>query len=467
MPSATRARLARAGLTAALILVLVPMLAPTDLIASRGQLLQGLVGSYGHTHNWAVNPAMGQPTVMVGEEFPLTNDIITVSGGMMMDADTCQNQGCNFPNSQASNNVVKVSWSDGGAGGAFGFMNQMNQFTASNDVNQITHYRTSGNTGQVTISLTIDDVPEAVDPGTGQTIATANDPQTTGNKAITVWDVSRPTEGEKFKFGGNGSDFCDVTVAASTSVTWGITGITGSTVTYRNANPMQSGSIRYTNLPTSNGEFGAKTVTATKGARSRQRGVKIFFDKDAHNHGDAATDPAAAANWPNWYYYWSQTSASSGSHSYDAGLGAGATGQARFENGAWRAFVGPFAGTGPAGDSPFIWNAAEGIDLFAHICRHENQHVADLTADWGNANRVAADDADGDWLKDTLERGKTAGHAAGYDPAQRRTYADHFNYGAAAFTDVEDWALHRQPGWTNGDADDEDWSAGSKSKQWP
>jgi hypothetical protein len=47
------------------------------------------------------------------------------------------------------------------------------------------------------------------------------------------------------------------------------------------------------------------------------------------------------------------------------------------------------AGTGEgwvsgAGAVVGTWGNAEGIDLFANICRHEGQHLQDMTRLWGN-----------------------------------------------------------------------------------
>lgn len=42
---------------------------------------------------------------------------------------------------------------------------------------------------------------------------------------------------------------------------------------------------------------------------------------------------------------------------------------------------------------------------------------------------------------------------------------DHFYYGSG-FGDIEDYCMHREMSWDNGDADREDWSDTIYSKQW-
>jgi hypothetical protein len=302
----------------------------------------------------------------------------------------------------------------------------------------------------------VDDIPKAIDPATNQQITTADDPDTTGDKVITVWDITAPNAGTKHRFE---VAVCKIPISANIAVTWTATPISGSTFVCHPANPTAVGEARYFGLPTANSEFGNKMIQAHKGGGVRSRQVQIFYGKDEISH---PLDPGTE-QWPNWFYYWRQTPASLGMPIYNPSEQR--TGRAIFQNGQWVSTIGPAAALGPAGQNGTLWGSAEGIDLFAHVCRHEYQHVLDLTADWGNADRVPAEDADGDWLKDTLEHLKTSAHPSGYDPMKFATYSDHFNYGAN-WSDIEDYALHRQPGWTNGSANHLDWSAGVKSKQW-
>ncbi|MEW6097132.1 MAG: hypothetical protein AB1567_11525, partial [bacterium] len=69
----------------------------------------------------------------------------------------------------------------------------------------------------------------------------------------------------------------------------------------------------FTGLPYDNGQFGNKKVRAelTLGGKTDKDEtiVQIFFPRDGTNN---PWGPLI----PNWYYYWSQTSASSGNHQY-------------------------------------------------------------------------------------------------------------------------------------------------------
>lgn len=207
---------------------------------------------------------------------------------------------------------------------------------------------------------------------------------------------------------------------------------------------------RFTGMPQNNSGFGVKDLqmrlrhpdTDAVWHTSPPRASEVFFPRDETNHPGGTT--------PNWYYYWSQTSANHGTHTYYA-AGTG-TGHTDWSGSAWVAYIHPGArGTTAAG----TWGDARGIDLFANLVRHEGQHVLDLIESWGNAARVGADDLDGDWLRDSLDPSLVAGHA--YDPALRATYADTFNYGEDPLPDVEDYCLRRQPAWTNGSANASDW----------
>lgn len=395
-----------------------------------------------------------------------------------MDYDTCTGQDgwCSFWYNQAENGIRFVSWSDNGAGGQFGYM-ENGVFVPSNDVNRISHYKTPATPGQVTLSLTVDDIPQAIDPATNQLIATADDPQKTGNKEITVWKIERPLDGDKFAFGPDGSNYCDVIARASTSVMWSIDGISGSNVIFPDGNPMQAGRIRYNGLPTENSQFGEKRVFASKGNRMDSRTVKIFFNRDAFNHGIAQTDPPEAPNWINWFYYWRQTSAGANYWEtiwYDHNLrdrnGNFVSGMTYFHpSGEWRSYIGR---NGNTSSGVNYWQNANGIDFFAWVVRHELFHRAHLVDDWGAHSGIrAAEDTDDDYLRDDAEYLKivvadnTDGttHLAGYRSDMQATYPDHFGYGRG-WTDSEDWCLHNQGQWTNGAANHEDWA--SPGKQW-
>lgn len=244
----------------------------------------------------------------------------------------------------------------------------------------------------------------------------------------------------------------------------------------------------YTNLPSNNGDFGNKIVKVDVGAplnTSQSANVQVFFPKAGTNHPlpdlPIATSLFAGGVTPNWYYYWSQTSANYGTHYY-GGSPAGQTGVTYFDKAGNTAFAAPknawvtliyggAGGTTAAG----TWGNADGIDLFANICRHEAQHLADMPALWGNNDRNVGDDPDGDYLPTNVVDPNNPAQqikehdlgvpyhptvpAGGYDPNSALTpgIVDHFSYGMG-FNDGEDYAMHREAAWVNGSADGSDWA---------
>lgn len=205
----------------------------------------------------------------------------------------------------------------------------------------------------------------------------------------------------------------------------------------------------FTGLPANNSDFGLKTATITvTGFWQKQKNYEVFFPRDATNH------PGGQVGAPNWYHYWSQTSANFGTHTWEAGPGTGVT---RFQNGAWRAFIRNAQGHTGGG----TWNNAAGIDLFANLVRHEERHRLDNIDLWGaNTGVDPAKDLDGDNFPDAKEPTYLAGRP--YDPTTPTTYNDTFNYNSphgGPLRDKEDLALRRQQAWTNGSANGQDWAS--------
>lgn len=234
----------------------------------------------------------------------------------------------------------------------------------------------------------------------------------------------------------------------SPDLEWTLTPISGSTLTSSPAPPKGANiTFTYTTLPSSNSDFGEKTLTLTHpdlpaACKEDTQTVEIFFIEEATNHPGGST--------PNWYYYWKQTAANFGTHSWEAGAGSG---QTRFEGGQWKAFLRNANESAAAG----TWNNAEGIDFFAHMCRHEERHRLDFITLWGaGSDRDPGNDGDNDYLPDDQEANLVAGHP--YDNTKYGTYPDTFNYGENPLRDCEDYSLRRQSSWTNGSADSVDWA---------
>ncbi len=263
---------------------------------------------------------------------------------------------------------------------------------------------------------------------------------------------NEPVTDNNFTFNAANPGVCNVIARATGSIecntkdiNWTLTAIAGSIQT-SNPNPARGGRITftYTGLPAINSEFGNKILRA-KDNHSDTETVQIFFSKEVTNH------PGAGAGIiPNWYFYWTQTSANHGTHSWESGSETGVT---RFEGGRWRAFLRNANESAAAG----TWSRAEGIDFFAHMCRHEDRHRLDMIALWGaNSDRIPDQDRDNDYLPDEKEADLVNKHP--YDPTLFGTYPDTFNYGQNPLRDCEDYALRRQNSWHNGSANNEDWA---------
>jgi hypothetical protein len=271
-----------------------------------------------------------------------------------------------------------------------------------------------------------------------------------------------PVTDNNFTFDSASPGVCNVPATGTCGVPsenpnleWTLTGIAGSTQT-SSPDPAKGSTITntYTTLPSANAQFGAKTLTLTHPASGCQdtQTVQIFFTEEANNNPGGTN--------PNWYYYWKQTPANYGTHSWEPGSGSG---QTRFDGGQWKAFLRNANESAGAG----TWNNAEGIDFFAHMCRHEEQHRLDNIALWGaSSDRVATNDVDKDYLPDNQEATLVPGHP--YTNTLYGTYPDTFNYGGDPLhlRDCEDYCLRRQASWTNGSADTNDWAnPGHQSSQ--
>jgi hypothetical protein len=275
----------------------------------------------------------------------------------------------------------------------------------------------------------------------------------------TILIVASPTENSLKVFNGATPGQCSFGCSASAiptcpsdSVRWTCEDIT-QTAEEWSADPPVGCSITLTleGLPPHNSDFGSTWVHVDGCGKSDTNTFKLFFYEEATNN--------PGGQYPNWYYYWSETPADFGTHTYANPLPCGATSQMGitcFVDGAWRSYIGRDANeTSAAG----TWNNAEGIDFFANLCRHEERHRLDMIDLWGaNSGIRPAEDIDGDFLRDAREQAIGAPfHAGGYDPALKATIADHFNYGAG-WNDCEDYCLHREEAWNNGDADQQDWA---------
>ena len=196
----------------------------------------------------------------------------------------------------------------------------------------------------------------------------------------------------------------------------------------------------YTDLPISNSQFGDKNLQASltldESTVTDTQIAQIFFTKTATNN--------PGGKEPNWYYYWSQTSASSGTHKYNPNLGT----DGAYTLGENYFYIGPSA----SGQDGGYYVDGEGIDNFGSTCLHEGKHMDYFLTAWGSYSNYLAkkptEDKDGDYLKDADEP------ALGYDPTKKGTPDNKY----CSSDDFEDLACCAEATWKISSADSEDWA---------
>jgi len=122
-----------------------------------------------HKHSWTAGSPIPKPIVMLlypGTSYTVTHlrcyEIASLADvASATDWDRCVAPGCPFPNGWAADLKIRVSWSDNGAGGQFGTLDEDGNFVPLDPVinaQQITHYRASpNNPGIVHITLEVND----------------------------------------------------------------------------------------------------------------------------------------------------------------------------------------------------------------------------------------------------------------------------------------------------------------------
>lgn len=230
------------------------------------------------------------------------------------------------------------------------------------------------------------------------------------------------------------------------SIVWSITPIIGSNLTYMP--PTKKGrtmKFTYSKLPSLNSQFGNKYIKASLAQFNVAESVlvEIFFAKYASNHPSGGIGTP-----PNWYYYWKQTIASHGNHVYGGPLCIPhRTGY--YQDGSSSFHI--CASASGKEDVQCSSDSADGIDLFAISCIHENQHQLDYGNWWaphgGWDSSMDRDQGIGDWVPDHLE------------PSPGMPYSpDSIDTDGDSLIDSEDHAYDRECDWTKHFADSLDWS---------
>ena len=140
-----------------------------------------------HEHSWTPEQLYRIKTPGFTAGTGATDQVLPLNPSFPLpgDEDYCVAAGCPIPQRTVANAVVRT-WSDGGGGGQFGYM-QGPEFVPTTDHELVTHYKCPSTTGNVTLSITLDDVWQGVpDPGSGNLINTDDDPPVTVQKVLTV-----------------------------------------------------------------------------------------------------------------------------------------------------------------------------------------------------------------------------------------------------------------------------------------
>jgi len=143
-----------------------------------------------HTHQW--DGSNLQPgTVDPSQEYPLVGATVGLSFTNGFDYDSCSADDCPF-GGMASNTVVRAQWS---GPGQFGYLD-LGQFVETTDAALVTCWRAPTTPGDATLTLFWNDIPEAIDPETGQVAATFNDAAVSTSITLHVGAPPPPHEHE-------------------------------------------------------------------------------------------------------------------------------------------------------------------------------------------------------------------------------------------------------------------------------
>jgi hypothetical protein len=225
------------------------------------------------------------------------------------------------------------------------------------------------------------------------------------------------------------------------SVRWSITPIAGSILTSVPANAKGRAVVfTYSGLPDSNSQFGPKYVYAALPQYGVVESVmiKTYFPKYATNHpapGNGTT--------PNWYYYWGQTEADTGSHVY-GGQYCGSLNEPGYYQDSSLFFHICYLASQKWPVQCAGFDTSDGIDNYAQTCLHESQHLTDFFAWWAPGLYDSTRDSDRDYIPNSVEP------QLGYDSTMWDSDRD-------GYKDWEDHALDRECDWICGD-DYEDWA---------
>lgn len=310
--------------------------------------------------------------------------------------------------------------------------------------------------------------------------------------------IVKPKKGDQFAYDEITPDALEIDAEAritgdcDDAATWKIEDIGGSEKQFdpdANANNL---TIRFTNLPSENSDFGEKKITASACGKSASVIVEVFFPPEKNNHpgnGNGET--------PNWFYYWGKTAAGRGfAPEYKEKSPCTAAAVGTYVYGIDKTFLYSTTYSAVCMNRP-DGTTDTGIDCYAVTLRHEKIHHDELHYWWdsvpgmltrvvpaectGSAfemlasgqlskntwNTMTGVDSDGDLVPDYIEKA-----LAGCDPesgiscpgippqVKRRALAVNKKQ---LDVDMNSYRVSWKQ-WTIGDADSQDWSW--CGKQW-
>ena len=301
--------------------------------------------------------------------------------------------------------------------------------------------------------------------------------------------IVAPTANERFVFSETSPGVLSFTAKATVSpsgykndLVWEVEKIDGSILTLDPANARGSEiTIKFTNLPTQNKQFGPKKLIARLVVEDckaeASQSVRIFFPTFAKNN--------PSGNIPNWFYYWNQTPARVGPARYGGSMGQCAGSSRENLLGYYRSTVFDsvyyICNLQRLGDK-FPFDAKQnvggymetvrvtGIDTFAVASQHENAHYTHAQLWWKqyhttdkfkdtNRNGILDDkeqllDKDKDLVPDASEPQYSL------NPNNKNTF------GIGPDGDDEEYlAWQAETAWNAGSANTVDWAR--PGKQWP
>ncbi|MFC1791346.1 ankyrin repeat domain-containing protein, partial [Gemmatimonadota bacterium] len=278
-------------------------------------------------------------------------------------------------------------------------------------------------------------------------------------------EITLPTREKQYAYDGSPQGLLEVAATARALPTscgkpiqWSMEDI--GEVSARQQGAGESVEFRFTGLPRESEAFGPKVIRAEVDGVSVEVVVEVFFDPTAWNNpGEGAL--------PNWFHYWGQTRAGGGQTvHYSPERRSRTTGgfaQAQYDYTKDRVYLTDitYSKSCAPRTSDFGGGSSKGIDCFAELVRHENQHKVDRHAWWGARNPETAPWAD-DWDQDLVpnEVEERLSETRGCNAMWRESCSGV----PAGSIDVEMDAYATGWGWIRGGANDQDWSW--CGKQW-